>query len=488
MIRQSRREFMKAVGLGAAAALSAPSWLRAAGPAQGQAGPTAGRPNVLYIFTDQQHADMLSCAGNPYLKTPAMDSLAAGGARFTLAYAANPVCVPARVGMMTGVMPSRIGMEENSDLGKVKVPEAILKASMGWLFRNAGYETAYGGKVHLPMSVQAIGFDEYLSKDERAGLADACAAFLRRKHEKPFLLVASFINPHDICYMAIRAYGKGEEAVALVKASRGGAPASEDVPLPPGTSRQEFIEKQCPPLPANFEVPAGEPEGVKEVDPRAFRFYVREHWTKDEWRLHRWQYCRLTEKVDGEIAVVLRALREAGLEENTLVVFSSDHGDMDASHRLEHKSVLYEESDRVPFIVSYKGVTRPGLVDREHLVSTGLDLIPTLCDFAGIPAPKDRAGLSVRPLAEGRAPPSWRDALVVEGRHCRAIRTTRFKYTVFDVGEHREMLVDLEKDPGEMKNLAQDPAHRDALLDCRKRLQQWYRASGETLAHGYVVG
>jgi choline-sulfatase len=481
MKRPSRRDFLKAVGVGAAA-LSVPSCLRAAGPPPEQ----ARRPNILYLFTDQQYAEMMSCAGNPCLKTPAMDSLAANGARFTLAHAANPVCVPARVGMMTGVMPSRIGMEENSDLGKVKVPETLLKQTMGWLFRNAGYETAYGGKVHLPMTPAAMGFD-YITRDERAGLADACAAFLRREHEKPFLLVASFINPHDICYMAPHAHAKNAGAPAKEGTGPGGAPLLEDLQLPAGISRQEFIQNACPPLPANFEVPAGEPDGVKEVDPRAFRFFVREHWTLDDWRTHRWNYCRLTEKVDAEIAVVLRALREAGLEKSTVVVFSSDHGDMDASHRLEHKSVLYGESERVPFIVSWKGVTRPGLVDRRHLVSTGLDLIPTLCDFAGIPVPKERAGLSVRPLAEGRTPTSWRDALVVEGRHCRALHTDRFKYTVYDIGDRREMLVDIQNDPGEMKNLAEDPTCRDTLLNCRKRLRQWYRDHGETLAPGYVV-
>jgi len=481
MKRPSRRDFLKAVGVGAAA-LSVPSCLRAAGPPPEQ----ARRPNILYLFTDQQYAEMMSCAGNPCLKTPAMDSLAANGARFTLAHAANPVCVPARVGMMTGVMPSRIGMEENSDLGKVKVPETLLKQTMGWLFRNAGYETAYGGKVHLPMTPAAMGFD-YITRDERAGLADACAAFLRRQHPKPFLLVASFINPHDICYMAPHAHAKNAGAPAKEGTGPGGAPLLEDLQLPAGISRQEFIQNACPPLPANFEVPAGEPDGVKEVDPRAFRFFVREHWTLDDWRTHRWNYCRLTEKVDAEIAVVLRALREAGLEKSTVVVFSSDHGDMDASHRLEHKSVLYGESERVPFIVSWKGVTRPGLVDRRHLVSTGLDLIPTLCDFAGIPVPKERAGLSVRPLAEGRTPTSWRDALVVEGRHCRALHTDRFKYTVYDIGDRREMLVDIQNDPGEMKNLAEDPTCRDTLLNCRKRLRQWYRDHGETLAPGYVV-
>ena len=480
LLSLTRRQWLRMAGLGAAAALARPlAALAADAPAT-----PASRPNILYIFTDQQYAEMMSCAGNPNLKTPAMDSLARTGTRFTRAYAANSVCVPARVGMMTGAMPSRIGLEQNEDMPQVKanVSEALLAHSLGRVFREGGYETAYGGKVHLPMTLEAIGFD-CIAKDERAGLADACAAFLRRKHEKPFLLVASFINPHDICYMAIRAHAKslkpGEKADPNAAA---GGPK-----LPTGPAGEAPPPDQCPPLPDNFEVPAGEPEGVREVDPRAFRFYVREHWTKEDWRQHRWAYCRLTEKVDGEIAVVLAALREAGLEEKTVVVFSSDHGDMDASHRLEHKSVLYEQAERVPLIVSWKGVTRPGLVDREHLVSTGLDLIPTLCDFAGIAAPKELAGRSVRPLAEGRAAAAWRESLVVEGHHCRALHTARFKYTVYDTGEHREMLVDLEKDPGEMKNLASDPACRNALLDCRKRLRQWYRDNGETLAPGYVV-
>ncbi|MCX5682425.1 MAG: sulfatase-like hydrolase/transferase, partial [Planctomycetota bacterium] len=462
----TRRAWLRLAGLGAAAALARPLGALAA-----ETSAPASRPNIHYLFPDQQYAEMMSCAGNPNLKTPAMDSLAATGTRFTRAYAANPVCVPARVGMMTGAMPSRIGMEQNEDMpqAKANVSEAILANSLGRVFRDAGYETAYGGKVHLPMTLAAIGFDA-IAKDERAGLADACAAFLRAKHEKPFLLVASFINPHDICYMAIRAHARslkpGEKADPNAAAGGPKLPAGPAGELPP--------PDQCPPVPENFEVPAGEPEGVREVDPRPFRFYVREHWTKDDWRQHRWAYCRLTEKVDGEIAVVLAALREAGLEEKTVVVFSSDHGDMDGSHRLEHKSVLYEEAERVPLIVSWRGVTRPGLVDREHLVSVGLDLIPTLCDFAGIAAPKPLAGRSIRPLAEGRAAAAWRESLVVEGHHCRALHTARFKYTVFDLGERREMLVDLEKDPGEMKNLASDPAYRETLLDCRKRLQQWY--------------
>ncbi|MHC4181338.1 MAG: sulfatase-like hydrolase/transferase, partial [Planctomycetota bacterium] len=154
------------------------------------------RPNILLIITDQQHAGMMSCAGNKYLKTPAMDSLAAGGARFEMAYAANPVCVPSRVSMMTGQMPSYFGMRSNAE-GRNQAPPAEIKKAMGWIFRNAGYETVYGGKTHWlrGMTPQSIGFRN-ITGNQREGLAEACAQYLEAKHDRPFLLVASFINPH----------------------------------------------------------------------------------------------------------------------------------------------------------------------------------------------------------------------------------------------------------------------------------------------------
>src|SRR5262249_31552401 len=162
--------------------------------------PAGERPNILYIITDQQHAGMMSCAGNPWLKTPAMDSLAASGARFELAYSSNPVCTPARTSMVTGRYASYFGIETNE---QARHPPKDLSSAMGNLFRAAGYRTAFGGKTHWPrpMTPESVGFD-YLTDDERDGLADKCVEFLSQKQDRPFLLVASFINPHDICYMA----------------------------------------------------------------------------------------------------------------------------------------------------------------------------------------------------------------------------------------------------------------------------------------------
>ncbi len=436
------------------------------------------KPNLLFIITDQQHAGMLSCAGNPYVKTPALDSLAALGTRFELAYCANPVCMPSRFSMMTGVLPSRVGVETNGK-GKAKVRPEILEHSLGRVFGKAGYETVYGGKLHVPMTLAEIGFKN-ISATGGPKLAEAAAEFLRQPHDRPFLMVASFINPHDICFMAI---SDGQHPGKI----SGPKPLLEALALPAGMSREEFFTKVCPPLPANHEIPAGEPEAILAADTRDFRTHARNKWTDEQWRLHRWAYARLTEQVDAEIGVVLAALRETGLDQNTVVVFSSDHGDMDAAHRLEHKSVFYEEATRVPLIVSWKGVTKPGLVDRNHLISTGLDLIPTLCDFAGIPAPAARKGRSVRVLAEGRTPPTWRETQVVENGENRMLRSAHYKYVVFATGARREMLVDLVADPGEMKNLALDPAVAPVLAEHRRLLKEWYQQNGETLDSKYEV-
>lgn len=504
---QSRRQFLTALPLPAMAARS-----------------RAAKPNILVILTDQQNSSMLSCAGNRWLKTPHMDSLARSGVRFERAYATNPVCSPSRVGLMTGRMPSAMGMECNED-GYKAVPEEVMQSAMGRTLRGAGYQTVYGGKVHLPgpkpvkNTLAAYGF-EHLSSDERQELAKSCASFLKEKHERPFLLVASLINPHDICYMAIQAFAQANARNRPPElAGTAGADAQDPrrLPLryladalrtPEGVSEQEFLRRHCPPLPANLNVPKDELSAVI-ADKREFQKYVRNSWTDRDWRLHRWAYARLTEQVDREIGIILDGLRQGGRENDTLVILTSDHGDQDGSHRLEHKEVLYEESIRIPFIVSWKGVTRAGAVDRTHLVSNGLDLIPTLCDYAGVQKPSTLRGRSVRGLAEGGSASGWRTSLVIENHIQRLVHDGRWKYYAgrkskhsagscgmcpsrikddWDGGPVREMLIDLENDPGEMTNLAAQRQHAAQLKRSRRMLVEWCRAHDVALDGEYVAG
>lgn len=454
----------------------------------------APRPNILLILTDQQHAGMLSCAGNSYVKTPSLDSLARTGTRFERAYCGNPVCVPSRFCMMSGALPSAIGMETNNDTTNA-VPRAILNSAMGAVFRRAGYETVYSGKTHLPglrngRDMEPYGF-KTITVDPRDELVTGCVKFLRAKHDKPFLLVASFINPHDICYMAIRSWRDSLPAGTYPdNAPRLDPPAIRclDTALqrPAGVPEEEFFRTLCPPLPGNAGLCAGELSVFGESLTN-FRGYVRKNWTDRDWRLHRWAYARLTESVDGQIGSVLAALRAAGLDKDTLVVFTSDHGDMDGAHGFEHKSLLYEEAIHVPMIVSWPGVTSAGAVDRTHLVSTGLDLIPTLCDFAGVTVPAGLQGRSVRPLAEGRPADGWRDYLVVENHRSRLVHAGSWKYMVGAAGDTREMITDLAIDPGEMRNLAGEPAARERLALGRRMLKEYYASRGLNLAPRYVV-
>jgi arylsulfatase A-like enzyme len=467
--RPTRRDFLRIIGLAglsASAGISLPS----------SAESPESRPNILLILTDQQSRTMLSCAGNKWLRTPAMDSLMNKGMRFERAYATNPVCVPSRFSLMTGFYPSAVGLRKNGDSDEAA---RFLPRTLGSVFRKAGYETVYGGKVHLPGPMRKIadcGFRN-LTADQRDRLADACVQFLKADHDRPFLLVASFINPHDICYQAILAHD-----AALTTRNRAMEVMREAQQIPPGISPEQFYAKHCPPLPDNHEPTAPEPLAVTQfLKSRPFKQYVRENWTDEDWRLHRWTYARLTERVDRQVARVLDALRLAGLEDNTVVVFTSDHGDMDASHRMEHKSMAYEQSSSVPLMIQYPPLTKAGYVDREHLVSNGLDIFPTLCDLAGVPRPADLPGLSLKPLLTPAPVPTWRSCLMIETELSHAITDGRYKYTLFDTVGPEEMLCDLQTDPGEMKNLAGLPQYDDVLRHLRSAL------AAEARKHGAAI-
>ena len=361
----SRRQFLKAMGLGAAITL--PGCLSSARrPASRE------RPNILFIMTDQQTLRAMSAYGNQYLGTPHMDSIAANGVRFANSYCTAPVCGPSRSSLVTSQMPHVTGVNVNGETPSPSIP------NMGQIFREQGYATAWAGKWHLPESYPQgpiAGF-EYLALAEgtkfRLGsetdgpVADEAIKFLQRGHEKPFLLGVSLHNPHDICWWV----------------------------------RQEPVKHsdldRFPPLPANFDTDPDEPEFITTCRQRTY--YGQENvyttdWDDDQWRAYLNQYYRYTEEVDQEIGRILAVLRKQGLERNTLVILTSDHGEGVAAHHWIVKLMLYEEPVTVPLVVSWKGVTPTGVADAAHLVS-GLDVLPTMCDYACIPMRSDFGGIS----------------------------------------------------------------------------------------------
>jgi arylsulfatase A-like enzyme len=445
----------------------------------------AARPNVVFIMTDQQFAGALSCRmGNRYLNTPAMDSLAAGGMVFTRAHSANPLCMPSRNSIFTGRYPHETQVTSNDSRAKLDPKEFVC---MGTYFRKAGYETAYFGKWHLAYNVANInahGFQTVQSPKAKGkqpnhdGItADGAARFLAEPHPKPFLLVVSFLNPHNICEYARRAAGMPDQVLSC-----------GEVGTPPATD-------QLPPAPANLEPPKNEPDGMSIMRKgyHAAKAFPVGAFTTEDWRQQRWGYYRMIEKVDAEIGKVLAALRRAGLEDNTLVVFTSDHGECAGAHRFNQKTVLYEESVRVPLIVACKGKTAPAACDK--LVNTGVDILPTMLQFAGLDIPKHLPGRSLWPLASGQAVRQWREFVVVQNNMTqtgelegfkpemegRMVRTERYKYCVYSRGVRRESLVDLKADPGERNDLATDPAFQRVLLQHRELLAGYGREHHDPL-------
>ena len=212
------------------------------------------RPNIIYIMTDQQSALAMSAAGNHDLSTPNMDRLAARGARFANAYCSFPLSGPSRAAMFTGYTPARCGMSKNG----TPLPDSLRTQTLGDVIRAAGYDTGYAGKWHVNTNSlpgkDAFGF-ENLHPHNDIGLAEAAVAYLRRDHsERPFLLVASFDNPHNICE-----YARHQQ-------------------LPFATIDEPALE-DCPGLPANFEVSPYDADALAFERAQNFRIYPTARYT-----------------------------------------------------------------------------------------------------------------------------------------------------------------------------------------------------------------
>ena len=427
------------------------------------------KTNILWLITDQQTAGAMSCAGNEWLQTPGMDSIAERGIRFDRAYCTYPLCTPARGSLLTGQYPHQIECNANSPAkgGRFFWYRDFPRES---LFTNHlsrhGYRCVWSGK-DMPPEDGSCGV-ELLSPWGDVQVGDKLTEFLKSPHDRPFLAVGALVNPHNICEWA-------RQCITM----------EGDVGEPPALA-------DLPPLPANHDFTQHEPEMIRIFQDQASYAFDPRGVTEEEWRQYIWAYYRMIEMADLQVKRILDALDEAGLRDNTLVIFTSDHGDGCASHRWNQKMVLYEEVIRIPLLMAGPGI-EPGRVDTSHLVSNGLDTFPTVCEAAGVPVPEHVEGQSLLPLCSGEADRAdWREELVVETalnaerdsgsplrNSGRAVLKGDLKYSVYTWGRYKEQLVDLATDPGEMTNLAVDPAHKGTIADMRRSLQNWRERTGD---------
>ena len=407
------------------------------------------KPNVLFIMTDQQSFNMMSCMGNKWLHTPNMDKIAEMGYRFDKTYCANPVCMPSRFSLLTGHYASEVGVKENTSAwNPEKVKEILATDALGNIFRNAGYETLYSGKTHLYGTKDA---SEYGFKLNTPDPYDGPAIYAEKvfsemgkiKPHKPFLMFLSFLNPHDICYKA------GMDKRYPDKLPEANVKETARLLALQKTLSETVYQSQIPPHLANRSPISDEqPEMVAMST-------LSRTWNKDEWDLYNWMYLRLTESVDALIGRVLTALEKAGLEKNTIIVFTSDHGDMHGAHDLILKNVMFEEAQRVPFIIAGKGI-KQNFADNTTLVCNGLDFLPTICDLTGIAIPEGLPGISLKPYLTGEGQKPTRKFIVTESYNSYQINDGRYKYTIYELPGYPETLTDIYKNPGETKNYCND--------------------------------
>ncbi len=455
----------------------------------------AGRPNIVFIMTDDQRQDALSVYGNRILATPSIDRIATGGVRFTEAFVTNSLCAPSRASFLTGLYSHKHGVLSNGSGPQFHNQPGLRDEEITFpeLLHAAGYYTGVIGKWHLRSA--PTGFDSSVVFGRTRGgyydpemevngvrvkfrghaddvVGDQALTFLReRPADRPFCLLYHFKSPHRAWMPAARF-----------------ARAFEDIDLPvPRTFEDRLVGKDAVQRAemAIADMPDFRDKGVDPSLPFEERKRLNlQHLIKN--------YYRVLLSVDENVGKFLDALDAAGLADDTIIVYSSDNGFFLGEFGLYDKRLMYEPSIKVPLLVRYPARVTPR-VDESHMV-LNVDVAPTLLELTGVPVPKAMQGRSFAPLLLGRSVP-WREDFLNEffeypAEHCarkhRGIRTRRWKLIhLYEQPEQWE-LYDLANDPDETRNLAGERRYAGTVRELRERMAQLRRELGDADPPGPV--
>ena len=444
------------------------------------------KPNVLFLISDDLNT-ALSGFGHPQCKTPELDKLAERGMRFENMHCQYPVCGASRASLMSGLYPYTNGTLGNAGTLRGNMPDVV---TMSQLFRKNGYRVGRVSKIYhmgippeilagtatrddprswdevvnvkapeqnapgektnwSPKNKSSQSFTGVVAEGDDLAHADGMAAshaidFLKRHKEKPFFLACGFVRPH--------------------------------VPLVAPAKYFDRYDRDAMIAPV---VPENDLEDVPEII-RNYKRNSTSYGVTPE--LHKGlleAYYASISYMDAQVGRVLDALQELGLAENTIVVFTSDHGYLLGEHHKFQKQHLFEESTRVPFIVSVPWM------NKQHGKATNqitelLDLYPTLADLSGLKAPKSLQGASMVPLLKNPSADEWTKdlAFTISRNGGESIRTHNWRFTHWSFGSGGMELYDLRKDPGEFNNLAKNPKYNKALKTRKAQLESKRREAG----------
>lgn len=448
------------------------------------------RQNILILYTDQQRWDALGASGNADIHTPNLDRLAAEGIHFDHYFVQNPVCMPSRLSFLTGQYPSTLGV---THMG-VPVPQETV--TLPRLLRSAGYVCGNIGKLHfLPHANRDhrnphpdYGFDHLEISDEPGCYEDAYRAWVRRKDPSQLDVISPGLPPRAKDWRKAMGF-KDEVAHPEVRQTPDHRvfEGTDDVTHTAFVAEQtmEFVHthRERPWLCiAGFYSPHSpwiaprrfldlyDPDALSlpEYPPDVEAKRRSESLCLDsELRSIRHGYYAMVSEVDHHVGRILDHLEDLGLQDDTIIVFTSDHGEFLGEHLRYGKG--YPGPDcvsRVPLIVRWPaGIARPGR--KVSSLTEGVDVVPTLLDAAGLQIPPHLQGETLLPALQGRGEPTGKPALM-EHQGWKSLRSERYRYICREDG--RELLFDLNRDPGEYTNCAADAGYSGALADIRRQL------------------
>ncbi len=424
------------------------------------------KPNVLFIFADDQRSDALGASGNPYIQTPTLDQLAKEGSRFTNAYVMGgnhgAICMASRAMVLSGkslfhvydklkditTLPMHFGREGylTFGTGKWHNEKEAFEASF-----KKGKNVFLGGMAdHFAVSVRDLSNDGTLTEPVKRGFStelftsavmDFITDYAASDQEAPFFTYLAYTSPHD--------------------------------PYTPARDYVDFYAKGSLPLPGNF------------MGTHPFAF---DNMTVRDENLTGWprkpeviqailaDYYGLITHMDRQIGAVVELLKKNDLYENTIIIYAADNGLAIGSHGLLGKQNLYEHSTKVPLIIKGPGIPQDKELDALVYLH---DLFPTLTELAGLPTPEGIDGKSLVNLIQGRVE-EIRSSLFTAYRHTvRAVRDSEWKLIRYPERDFSQ-LFDLKRDPLELNNLAALPGYATKMDSLTNLLKEWQVLSGDT--------
>jgi arylsulfatase A-like enzyme len=452
---------------------------------------SAKRPNIVLIHSDQHRADCLGCAGHPVLRTPNLDRLAAEGTHYTHAFTPTAICSPERASLMSGLWPTQHGC--------LSIPGAEIyrpaRSELPLVSRQlsaAGYRLGYVGKFHAEFDKEPPewGFDEYVGLGEYD-------AWRKDRGLPPMPSANGWFgepDPHIHPDQSRVAWG-ASHAIRMIEESAGGDapffvrwdPSQPHLPnVVPEPYASMYPPKAIPPWPSFGDELAGKPY----VQDRQRRLWKVDGWGWDRWAPIVGRYLGDISLIDAQVGRILDALDRLGIAGDTLVVYTTDHGDLCGGHGMMDKHfVMYDDVMRVPLIARFPGRLPAGKTC-DALMTHALDLAVTFLEEAGLEPHPSFAGRNVIDAACGSGAPT-RDAVFgmwhggqLGSYTQRMVRTREWKY-VYNFSAEDEFYC-VREDPAEVRNRVEDSACAGELAGLKRRLADWMESIGDPMLNPWT--